>query len=671
MTAAPTDTARSGLRLTEVDPDIRLQDDLFGHVNGRWLDTHEIPADRSSDGAFHRLRDLSEERVREIIEEAAADITDPSAVPTTDHARVGMLYRMFMDTEAIEASGLAPLEDLLAPISESADLDALVRTMAAPDSGASALLAYVWTDDHDSTSYQVKIHQGGLGLPDESYYREEDYAEIRSAYVTHLANMARLADLPGRPGLRGEDAEGLAAAVMDFETRLAACHADVVRLRDREKSYNPMDAAQRRELAPQFPWDAYIEGTGAPAKAFEVVSVGQPEFVSAAAELLAAEDLDVLRSWLALHTVGSYAPYLPAALVDEDFAFSGRVLSGAEELRERWKRGVGFVEGVAGFAVGREYVSRHFPPAHKERMTVLVDALMDAYRSSIQSLEWMTPATRGKALAKLEKFTPKIGYPDEWRDYEGLDVVPGDLVATVRSARRFDADFEYAKVGGPIDEHEWHMSPQTVNAYYNPGRNEIVFPAAILQPPFFDAEAEDAVNFGGIGAVIGHEVGHGFDDQGSKYDGDGNLASWWTIEDREAFDERAARLITQYSQLSPRELEDTHRVNGALTIGENIGDLGGLSIAVKAYRGSRTPEQAAAELDGFTGLQRVFLSWATVWRGKNRIQEAIRRLAVDPHAPMEFRCNTVVGNLQEFHDAFDVREGDGMYRAPEDRVTIW
>ncbi|MGO1390473.1 MULTISPECIES: M13 family metallopeptidase [Brachybacterium] len=671
MTAAPTDTARSGLRLTEVDPDIRLQDDLFGHVNGRWLDTHEIPADRSSDGAFHRLRDLSEERVREIIEEAAADITDPSAVPTTDHARVGMLYRMFMDTEAIEASGLAPLEDLLAPISESADLDALVRTMAAPDSGASALLAYVWTDDHDSTSYQVKIHQGGLGLPDESYYREEDYAEIRSAYVTHLANMARLADLPGRPGLRGEDAEGLAAAVMDFETRLAACHADVVRLRDREKSYNPMDAAQRRELAPQFPWDAYIEGTGAPAKAFEVVSVGQPEFVSAAAELLAAEDLDVLRSWLALHTVGSYAPYLPAALVDEDFAFSGRVLSGAEELRERWKRGVGFVEGVAGFAVGREYVSRHFPPAHKERMTVLVDALMDAYRSSIQSLEWMTPATRDKALAKLEKFTPKIGYPDEWRDYEGLDVVPGDLVATVRSARRFDADFEYAKVGGPIDEHEWHMSPQTVNAYYNPGRNEIVFPAAILQPPFFDAEAEDAVNFGGIGAVIGHEVGHGFDDQGSKYDGDGNLASWWTIEDREAFDERAARLITQYSQLSPRELEDTHRVNGALTIGENIGDLGGLSIAVKAYRGSRTPEQAAAELDGFTGLQRVFLSWATVWRGKNRIQEAIRRLAVDPHAPMEFRCNTVVGNLQEFHDAFDVREGDGMYRAPEDRVTIW
>ena len=451
MTAAPTDTARSGLRLTEVDPDIRLQDDLFGHVNGRWLDTHEIPADRSSDGAFHRLRDLSEERVREIIEEAAADITDPSAVPTTDHARVGMLYRMFMDTKAIEASGLAPLEDLLAPISESADLDALVRTMAAPDSGASALLAYVWTDDHDSTSYQVKIHQGGLGLPDESYYREEDYAEIRSAYVTHLANMARLADLPGRPGLRGEDAEGLAAAVMDFETRLAACHADVVRLRDREKSYNPMDAAQRRELAPQFPWDAYIEGTGAPAKAFEVVSVGQPEFVSAAAELLTAEDLDVLRSWLALHTVGSYAPYLPAALVDEDFAFSGRVLSGAEELPRALEAGRRLRRGGRGLRrrprVRLPSLPARAQGAHDRAGGCAHGRLPQLHPSR---LEWMTPATRDKALAKLEKFTPKIGYPDEWRDYEGLDVVPGDLVATVRSARRFDAALR-VRQGGRSD----------------------------------------------------------------------------------------------------------------------------------------------------------------------------------------------------------------------------
>jgi putative endopeptidase len=666
----------SGLDLEQVDPGTRLQDDLFGHVNGRWLREHVMPADRSSDGAFHALRDLSEERVREIVEEAATEVADAAgegslAVPSTDHERIGTLYRMFMDTEAIETAGLSGLEELLATIGAAGDLDQVVRLMAAPDSGASALLAYVWTDDHDSTRYQVKIHQGGLGLPDESYYREDHHAETRAAYGAHLANLARLAELPGRDGLVAGGPEELAAAVQDFETRLADCHVDVVRLRDREKSDNPMDAAQRRELAPAFPWDAYVEGTGAPAAAFEVVSVGQPEYVGAAAELLAAEDLAVLRTWLALHTVSAYAPYLPAALVEEDFDFSGRVLSGAEELRERWKRGVALVEGAVGFAVGREYVARHFPAAHKERMTTLVTALMDAYRDSITTLDWMTPATREKALAKLERFTPKIGYPEKWRDYDGLEVVPGDLVATVRASRRFEADFEFSKVGGPMDETEWHMTPQTVNAYYNPGRNEIVFPAAILQPPFFDAEADDAVNFGGIGAVIGHEIGHGFDDQGSKFDGEGNLVSWWTAEDREAFDARAARLISQFSELSPRELEDSHHVNGALTIGENIGDLGGLSIAVKAYLASHDEATTSRELDGLTGLQRVFWSWATVWRGRNRTQEAIRRLAVDPHAPMEFRCNTVAGHLDEFHEAFDVREGDGMYRAPEERVSIW
>ncbi|ASK66715.1 peptidase M13 [Brachybacterium avium] len=676
MTTAPTPSTRpSGLWLDQVDESVRIQDDLFGHVNGRWLREHVMPADRSSDGAFHALRDLSEERVREIIEEAAADAEsrDPRGeqVPATDHHRVGALYRMFMDTEAIEQAGLGVFEGLLAEVTSTPDLEGIVRTMAAPDSGTSALLAYVWTDDMDSTNYQVKIHQGGLGLPDESYYREEDYAEIRTAYVQHLANLARVTGLAGREGLVPGSAEDLAAAVMDFETRLAACHLDVVRLRDREKSYNPMGSAQRRELAPSFPWDAYVEGTGAPATAFEVVSIGQPDFVAAAARLLAGEDLEVLRSWLAVHAVSAYAPYGPAVLVEEDFAFSGKILSGAEELRERWKRGVAFVEGVVGFAVGREYVARHFPAAHKERMTELVDALMDAYRDSIRSLPWMTPATRQKALAKLERFTPKIGYPEQWREYDGLELVPGDLVASARASRCFEAAFEFSKVGGPIDETEWHMTPQTVNAYYNPGANEIVFPAAILQPPFFDAEAEDAVNFGGIGAVIGHEVGHGFDDQGSKYDGEGNLVSWWTPEDREAFDTRAAQLITQYSALSPRDLDDSHRVNGALTIGENIGDLGGLSIGVKAYLASHDAAEVEAEIDGFTGLQRVFWSWATVWRGRHRTQEAIRRLAVDPHAPMEFRCNTVASHLEEFHTAFEVHEGDAMYRAPEERVSIW
>ncbi|MCT1386166.1 peptidase M13 [Brachybacterium sp. p3-SID1565] len=667
--AAPEHSLPSGLDLAHVDEGIRIQDDLFGHVNGAWLKSHVIPADRSSDGAFHALRDLSEERVREIIEEAAAD---EDAAADSEHGRIGALYRMFMDTVAIDQAGAAPLEGLLEQITSSADLEQVVRTMAAPDSGTSALLAYVWTDDRDSTRYQVKLHQGGLGLPDESYYREDRYADVRAAYVEHLSALAELAGLPGREGLPSGDAAELARIVLDFETRLAACHVDVVRVRDREKSNNPMDAEQRRELAPAFPWDAYLEGTGAPADAFDVVSVSQPEFVQAAAELLAGEDLAVLRAWLAVRAVSAYAPYLASAFVDEDFDFTGRVLSGAEELRERWKRGVAFVEGTVGFSVGKEYVARHFPPSHKERMNELVDSLLEAYRESISTLEWMSPATREKALVKLGKFTPKIGYPDTWRSYEGLEITEGDLVATVRASRRFDAAFEYAKVGGPIDEDEWHMTPQTVNAYYNPGRNEIVFPAAILQPPFFDAEADDAVNFGGIGAVIGHEIGHGFDDQGSKYDGDGNLASWWTAEDRAAFEDRTTVLISQFSELSPRELDDQHTVNGALTIGENIGDLGGLGIALKAYRARVAKDGGEAPvLDGWTGIQRVFLSWATVWRGKNRLQEAIRRLAVDPHSPAEFRCNITAGHMDDFYEAFDVREGDAMYRAPEQRVTIW
>lgn len=667
--AAPEHSLPSGLDLAHVDEGIRIQDDLFGHVNGAWLKSHVIPADRSSDGAFHALRDLSEERVREIIEEAAAD---EDAAADSEHGRIGALYRMFMDTVAIDQAGAAPLEGLLEQITSAADLEQVVRTMAAPDSGTSALLAYVWTDDRDSTRYQVKLHQGGLGLPDESYYREDRYADVRAAYVEHLSALAELAGLPGREGLPSGDAAELARIVLDFETRLAACHVDVVRVRDREKSNNPMDAEQRRELAPAFPWDAYLEGTGAPADAFDVVSVSQPEFVQAAAELLAGEDLAVLRAWLAVRVVSAYAPYLASAFVDEDFDFTGRVLSGAEELRERWKRGVAFVEGTVGFSVGKEYVARHFPPSHKERMNELVDSLLEAYRESISTLEWMSPATREKALVKLAKFTPKIGYPDTWRSYEGLEITEGDLVATVRASRRFDAAFEYAKVGGPIDEDEWHMTPQTVNAYYNPGRNEIVFPAAILQPPFFDAEADDAVNFGGIGAVIGHEIGHGFDDQGSKYDGDGNLASWWTAEDRAAFEDRTTVLISQFSELSPRELDDQHTVNGALTIGENIGDLGGLGIALKAYRARVAKDGGEAPvLDGWTGIQRVFLSWATVWRGKNRLQEAIRRLAVDPHSPAEFRCNITAGHMDDFYEAFDVREGDAMYRAPEQRVTIW
>lgn len=666
-------TSRAGLDLSAVDEAVRIQDDLFGHVNGTWLREYVMPADRSSDGEFRRLRDLSESQVREIIEESAraqgtTDGTAATVSPDSPAARIGTLYRLFMDEATIEERGTSPLEPLLADIQGAADLTALTRLAAAPDAGTSLVHPYVWTDDRDSSRYQVKLHQGGLGLPDESYYRDERYAEIRDAYRAHLATLVRLVGLTGRDGLVEGDPEDVARAVLDFETAIAAAHVDVVRLRDSEKSDNPMTREELARTSPGFDWDAFVEGSGADASAFDVVNVGQPEFLTAAAPVWASTPLPVLRSWLALHTVSAYAPYLSSEVVAAEFDFSGRVLSGAEVLRERWKRGVAFVEGVVGFDVGREYVARHFPATHKERMVTLVDALLDAYRASIAELDWMTPATRERALDKLDRFTPKIGYPERWRSYDGLELDPTDLVATVRASRLFDAAYEYAKVDGPVDPYEWHMTPQTVNAYYNPGANEIVFPAAILQAPFFDADAEDAVNFGGIGAVIGHEIGHGFDDQGSKYDGEGNLRSWWTETDRTEFDRRTGSLIAQFDTLSPRELDDDQRVSGALTIGENIGDLGGLSIAVKAYR--RTAGEGP-ELDGMTGLQRLFWSWATVWRGKNRPQESGRRLATDPHAPAEFRCNVPVGHIDEFYEAFDVTEGDGLYIAPADRVRIW
>ena len=661
-----TDSPRpSGLDLAWTDPDVRLQDDLFGHVNGRWLREHQIPADRAVDGEFHRLRDEAEADVRAIIERLATEGADPS----TDRGRVGLLYRLFMDEETIERKGAAPLKPLLKEIASAADLEALARLMGSPDSGASLIASYVWTDDKDSSRYMVRLHQSGIGLPERSYYLEDTHADVRAQYVEHLRTLAVLTALPGQPGFLAGDAAALAQAVMDFETRIATAHVDVVRLRDREKSYNPMTPTELREALSDFPWDAYIAGTGADPEAFARVSVGQPEYLAALAPVLAETDLETLRTWLALRTVSSYAPYLSSDLVQADFAFYGTVLSGAEEIRERWKRGVALVEGALGMAVGREYVAEHFPPAAKERMEQLVAALLDAYRDAISELDWMSPATRERALEKLSLFTPKIAHPRTWRSYEQLTLDPEDLVASIRASRRADAAHEFAKVGGPVDPDEWHMTPQTVNAYYNPGANEIVFPAAILRPPFFTADADDAANFGGIGAVIGHEIGHGFDDQGSKYDGHGNLVSWWTDEDRSAFETRTRALIDQYDSLTPRQLGPEHHVNGELTIGENIGDLGGLAIAVRAYLA--TAEDVEAEIDGYTGLQRVFLSWATVWRMAMRPQEAVRRLTIDPHAPGEFRCNMVASHLDSFHEAFATREGDGMYLAPEHRVRIW
>ena len=657
MTTSP----RSGLDLRWIDRTVRPQDDLFSFVNGTWLRGHEIPADRAQDGAFRDLRDRAEADVRAIVEEARA-------LPGPDARKIADLYASFADVERVEALGTAPLRPLLDEVAAAGDRAALAAVLGRRQrQGRAALFGtYVGTDAKDSTRYLVHLSQAGLGLPDESYYRDEAYAPIRTAYVAHLA---RLADLVGLPQVLGAEPQALAEQVMELETALAAASWDRVTNRDAEKTYTLMTLPALRANAPGFDWASWLGAVAAPDGAFDEVVVRQPTFVVAAAALWAERPLDQWKAWLAIRTASACADYLHDAVVEEDFAFYGRTLSGTPELRERWKRGVALVEGALGEAVGQLYVERHFPPAAKERMVTLVANLVEAYRRSISTLDWMSPATRERALAKLARFTPKIGYPDRWKDYSALEVRPDDLLGNVLRAGEWDFDFDLAKIGKPIDRDEWLMTPQTVNAYYHPRMNEIVFPAAILQPPFFDAEADDAANYGGIGAVIGHEIGHGFDDQGSKYDGDGNLTDWWEADDRAEFERRAEALIGQYDALSPAGLPE-HHVNGALTVGENIGDLGGLTIALQAYR-IATEGAEPPVLDGFTGVQRVLLSWAQVWRAATRAEEAVRRLAVDPHSPPDLRCNAVVTNLDAFHEAFDVRETDALFTPPGQRVRIW
>ncbi|TSE00289.1 peptidase M13 [Skermania sp. ID1734] len=649
----------SGIDLRFVDSATRVQDDLFGHVNGRWLADYEIPADRAVDGAFRTLYDQAEVDVQRIIQEA-------HQADGADAQRIADLYESFMDEAAVEAAGLDPIAAELAAIANCTDRDELAAVLGRLQrvGVGGAVGHYVDTDDKDSTRYLVHFTQSGLGLPDESYYRDDEYAETRAEYVRHMSRMFALAGLP--------DA---AQTVFELETKLAAQHWDVVRRRDAELSYNLRTFDAVTGDNPGFDWHGWAralmstdDGDLVAQRLAEVV-VRQPSFLAGFAELWRSEPLDAWQAWAQWRVVRSRAPFLTKALVAENFAFYGTTLTGAEENRERWKRGVSLVQDLLGEAVGKLYVQRHFPPESKDRMVELVGNLMEAYRRNISDLEWMSPATRKAALAKLEKFTPKIGYPSKWRDYSGVDISANDLVGNYRRGYAHEYDRDLAKLGGPVDRDEWFMTPQTVNAYYNPGMNEIVFPAAILQPPFFDPNADDAANYGGIGAVIGHEIGHGFDDQGAKYDGDGNMIDWWTDDDRTEFGKRTKALINQYAEFEPRALPG-HKVNGEFTIGENIGDLGGLSIALEAYKIALDGADAPV-LDDLTGLQRVFFAWAQIWRTKARDAEAIRRLAVDPHSPPEFRCNGVVRNLDSFHEAFGVRPGDALYLDPAQRVRIW
>ncbi|HPF76210.1 MULTISPECIES: M13 family metallopeptidase [Phycicoccus] len=649
---------RSGLDTASIDPTIRPQDDLFRHTNGRWLDRTEIPADRGRYGTFDVLREQAEEQVRDIITEVAASSPEAGSVA----AKVGDLYSSFMDTERIDALGLGPITDDLALAAAARTPQDVVAALGrfARDGFGGLVHAFVNTDDRDSSRYVVYLEQGGIGLPDESYYREERHEGVRAAYRDHIARMLTLAAQP--------DPQAAADRILALETRLASAHWDKVTNRDPVKTYTLVDPAGLAELTPGLDWSTYLAAMEAPSHTLDAVIARQPSYLTAMATALTEVGMADWRDWLRWQVVHGWAPYLPQAFVEENFDLYGRTLSGVPQIRDRWKRGVTLVEGALGEAVGQLYVERHFPPHAKTAMTDLVANLVTAFGQAFDSLAWMGPDTRAQAHAKLAAFTPKVGYPDTWKDYSALTIEAEDLVGNVRRSARVEGDRNLAKLGSPVDRSEWFMTPQTVNAYYNPGLNEIVFPAAILQPPFFDVDADDAVNYGGIGAVIGHEIGHGFDDQGSQFDGTGNLRNWWTDEDRARFTERASALIAQFDQLEPDDAPG-QKVNGALTVGENIGDLCGLAIGLAAYRIAREGA-GATDLDGYTPDQRFFLGWAQVWRGKAREAEAKRLVQVDPHAPMDLRAR-VARNLDAFHEAFATTAEDGMWLEPSQRVAIF
>ena len=624
--------------------------DLFELVNGTWAKTHEIPADRGIDGAFYMLRDKSEEDVRAILEDGAG--------------LGGTLFRSFMDNPG----DISSLDSDLAKI-EVADVDEFVRGLGELERvGVGGPVSYWVEKDSQGENSVAYIFQSGLGLPDEAYYRDEDHAETLAAYKTHVAKMLGFLEPKYLQGLTPEIA---AERIVNLETQLAASHWDVVKARDAVATYNPTDLAEMPPLVRTL-----LDASGLTGKVVNMM----PSFTEDLDGMLRRETLADWQLWAAWNILRSRAGVLSEEIGKANFEFYGKKLSGATEQRDRWKRGVGLAESLVGEDIGRSYVDKHFPPSSKEKMLELVEYLIAAYRSRIQQLEWMSEPTKQRALEKLAQFNAKIGYPEKWRNYAGLEFGE-DLVDNVRRGAAFEHDYQLSKIGKASDREEWVSSPQTVNAFYNPVVNDITFPAAILQPPFFDPDADAAENFGAIGAVIGHEIGHGFDDQGSRYDGLGNLNSWWTDDDRANFEQLTVKLVGQFNGLVPSVLEGTKTkgVNGEFTLGENIGDLGGLGIAVVAYKkylddnGLEDVEpQKFGDLDGeFTGFQRLFLAWARVWRSKARPEMAAQLLDIDPHAPNEFRCNVIAANIAEFYEAFEVEPGSKMWIDPEDRVTIW
>ncbi|MCZ9300943.1 M13 family metallopeptidase [Corynebacterium marquesiae] len=642
--------------------------DLYQLVNGPWLESHVIPDDRGVDGTFHALRDEAEELVHEIVDK--------------DTGRPGKLYASFMDTEGVNAAGMAPLDADLDRLSTAGPEELAQRLGELERTGVGSPVTFWVSKDSGSEDAIAYVIQSGLGLPDEAYYREEAHAETLSAYEKHVAEMLEFLD-PAR--LFGLGAEVAAHRIVGLEKELAAGHWDVVSTRDAVKTYNPCEFSELPTMT-----RALLSGGNLPEH--RVVNM-MPSYLEHFERLFTTARMADWQLWATWHILRSRAAMLPEEVGAKNFEFYGTKLSGATQQRDRWKRAVGLAESLVGEEIGQVFVDKHFPASSKREMDELVDYLIAAYRERISQLEWMTPATRERALEKLSQFKAKIGFPDSWRDYSGLEVSGkgADLLANARAGSAFSHDFELAKIGKPADRDEWVTTPQTVNAFYNPVVNDITFPAAILRPPFYNPDADAAENFGAIGAVIGHEIGHGFDDQGSQFDGQGNLNSWWSEEDRAAFDKLTAKLVEQFNGQVPTVLKeagiDSTGVNGSFTLGENIGDLGGLGIAVVAFKNycadkgiDLQGKEEKFEVDGaepelaehtYTGLQRFFLAWARVWRTAIRPEMATQYLAIDPHSPAEFRCNLIAANIAEFYEAFDVAEDSAMYIAPEDRVTIW
>ncbi len=648
----------SGIEQANIDKSVRPQDNLYQYVNGGWLKANDIPGDKTSIGSFMDLRDAADENVKEIIEQLAAT---PNLVDGSDEQKVADLFRSFMDQKARDAAGTKPIKPLLTKISQLKDKSEVARFLGEYQSKGvnSPLNFYISVDAKDSSNYATHIWQGGLGLPDRDYYfnEAERFAKLRDGYVKHIAKMFSLAGL--------ENGEAAAKTIMDFETKLAGFHWTRVESRDSNKRYNKYAVSELNSLTDGIDWTAYLDAQGVNQQ--KDIIINQPSFVKGLGDTLAATSLEDIKTYLTFHTLSSFAAYLSSDIDQENFDFFSKQLRGRNEQRPQWKRGVSVVNANLGEVIGKIYVSKHFKPEAKARMSELVENLRTAYGNSINDLDWMSDDTKKAAQVKLAAFTPKIGYPDKWQDYSTLSIKADDLVGNIMRAQKAEHNKEVAKLGGPIQKWEWGMTPQTVNAYYNPTVNEIVFPAAILQPPFFNMAADDAVNYGGIGAVIGHEMGHGFDDQGSKYDAEGNLKNWWTDADLAAFKQRTDALVAQYDGY---QVFDDLNVNGKLTLGENIGDLSGLSIAYKAYKASLNGQEAPV-IDGLTGDQRFFMGWAQVWRFK-MVEKSLRNLiATDPHSPGNFRALGILSNVPEFYKAFDVKEGDAMYIAPEKRVKIW